>query len=229
MGHSQATVNEHYRSRPSKLAQHAANIDKLWAPGQGGEDLPSVEVDEDEIEQERARINREAQEKRDKEKSERDKKRRAAAPKIDGKFQFAEGDHDIIRRAFEFAKDCDGNQLGTITLAQGKHKTKSHFYQAYDSSDRDREFRRMVDRLAGEFDGQTDRNGREINFTYIRTKIGDAYHAMQRKGKKLGKAKGPQPGTSKSAKKPAKKRRRGDDDSDSEDEDSSVSSEEESE
>ena len=226
MGHSKSTVDLHYRSRTSKLAQHASNIDQLWAPAQGGDNLPSVEVDEEEIEQERLRIESEAQEKRDKEKSERERKRKAAAPRVEGKFQFADGDHDIIRRAFEFAKDCDGNQLGTITLAQGKHKTKSHFYQAYDSSDRDREFRRMVDRLAGEFDGQTDRNGKEINFTYIRTKIGDAYHAMQRKAKKSGKAKGPQPGTSKSAKKPAPKRRRGGDDSDSEEEESSEFSEE---
>ena len=229
MGHSQSTVNEHYRTRKSRLEQHASNIGQLWAPAQGGDNLPSVDVDEQEVEQERLRINRETQEKKDQEKSERERKRKAAAPRVEGKFQFADGDHDIIRRAFEFAKDCDGNQLGTITLAQGKHKTKSHFYQAYDSSDRDREFRRMVDRLAGEFDGQIDRNGREINFTYIRTKIGDAYHAMQRKAKKSGKAKGPQPGTSKSAKKPAKKRRRGDDDSDSEDEDSSEFSGEESE
>ena len=229
MGHSKSTVDLHYRSRTSKLAQHASNIDQLWAPAQGGDNLPSVEVDGEEIEEERLRIESEAQEKRDKEKGERDRKRRAAAPRVEGKFQFAAGDHDIIRRAFEFAKDCDGNQLGTITLAQGKHKTRSHFYQAYDSKDRDREFRRMVDRLAGEFDGQIDRNGREINFAYIRTKIGDAYHAMFRKGKKSGKAKGPQPGTSKSAKNPAKKRRRGDDDSDSEDEDSSEFSGEESE
>ena len=226
MGHSKSTVDLHYRSRTSKLAQHASNIDQLWAPAQGGDNLPSVEVDGEEIEEERLRIEREAQEKRDKEKSERERKRKAAAPRVEGKFQFADGDHDIIRRAFEFAKDCDGNQLGTITLAQGKHKTKSHFYQAYDSSDRDREFRKMVDRLAGEFDGQIDRNGREINFTYIRTKIGDAYHAMQRKAKKSGKAKGPQPGTSKSAKKPAPKRRRGVDDSDSEEEESSEFSEE---
>ena len=237
MGHSQATVNEHYRTRPSKLAQHAANIDKLWAPGQGGEDLPSVEVDEDEIEQERARINREAQEKRDKEKSERDKKRRAAAPKIDGKFQFAEGDHDIIRRAFEFAKDCDGNQLGTITLAQGKRGGKSHFVQAYEKGG---EFKAMVDRLVEEFKDQRDHRGRDIDFALIRTKIGDAYHAMQpRKGKKAaskssgkGKAKTSKPGTSKEPNKsPAKKKQRGAaaySDSDSEEEDSSQFSVEDS-
>ena len=237
MGHSQATVNEHYRSRQSKLDQHAANISKLWAPAQGGDNLPSVEVDEEEIEQERARINREAQEKRDKEKREQEKKRKAAAPKIDGKFQFADGDHDIIRRAFEFAKDCDGNQLGTITLAQGKRGGKSHFHQAYDKGG---EFKAMVDRLVDEFKDQRDHKGRDIDFALIRTKIGDAYHAMARKAKKpaskssgKGKAKAPKPGTSKEANKsPAKKKQRGAaafPDSDSEEEDSSQFSEEESE
>ena len=113
---------------------------------------------------------------------------------------------------------------------------KSHFAQAYEKGG---EFKEMVDRLVDEFKDQRDHKGRDIDFALIRTKIGDAYHAMARKAKKpaskssgKGKAKAPKPGTSKEANKsPAKKRQRGAaaySDSDSEEEDSSQFSVEDS-
>ena len=222
MNHSVQTAKEKYRKKKAEMEEHSKFLDELntWNPAE--DNLAAVELDKEDVEADRTRVNRAEKEKVVQEKAAKDQRVQAnksarSSRKPGERFFFTPEDRNIIKRSFLFALDKDGNKKKSITsypgLQMGK---KSDFYRAYDG---DQVFREMVDRIMQD---------EGFEWAEIRQKIVWSYRAFYRENpgnssastSSAGKGKAPKPKTSKgSSSKP--KRRRKEEESESEESDGS--------
>jgi len=171
MGHSQTTALGTYRTTDAKRAEHSRMQDKLNTWNTSGEDLPDVDLDEAAAKADKDRVIRQEREEHNQEKAAQEQRVHANRPKRKAgeKFMFSPDDRKIVKNAFLFALDSDGNPRATITSYPGlKMGQKSDFHRAYNG---DQVFRQMVDRIMEE-------EGFEMK--EMKTKIMNTYRALHR-------------------------------------------------
>ena len=222
------TAEKSYRKKKAEMEEHSKFQNELntWTPAEDAG--AAVELDEGNLEVDRARVNRVEKEKAVQKKTAQNESVQAnKSARKGGRYFFSPDDRKIVQRAFLFALDSDGNRKTTITSYIGTMKgQKSDFYKAYDG---DKVFKGMIDRIMEE---------EEFEWAEMKTKIMNCYRALYRENpgntsasSGAGKAKSLKPKTSKkdATKSPAKKKQRWAEESDSEDGDSADFSEESSE
>jgi len=197
MGHSQTTALGTYRTTDAKRAEHSRMQDKLNTWNTSGEDLPDVDLDEAAAKADKDRVIRQEREEHNQEKAAQEQRVHANRPKRKAgeKFMFSPDDRKIVKNAFLFALDSDGNPRATITSYPGlKMGQKSDFHRAYNG---DQVFRQMVDRIMEE---------EGFDMKEMKTKIMNTYRALHRG--KPGNTSASTSGTSRGQASKPKKRRR---------------------
>ena len=210
-----------YRKKKAEMVEHSKFQNELntWTPAE--DTVAAVELDEGDLEVDRARVNRMEKDKAVQKKTTQNERVQAnKSARKGGRYFFSLDDRKIVQRAFLFALDSDGNRKATITSYIGTMKgQKSDFYKAYDG---DKVFKGMIDRIMEE---------EEFEWAEMKTKIMNCYRALYRENpgntsastSGAGKAKSLKPKSSKkdATKSPAKKKNRYEEESDSEEEESS--------
>ena len=197
MGHSQTTALGTYRTTDAKRAEHSRMQDKVNTWNTSGEDLPDVDLDEAAAKADKDRVIRQEREEHNQEKAAQEQRVHANRPKRKAgeKFMFSPDDRKIVKNAFLFALDSDGNPRATITSYPGlKMGQKSDFHRAYNG---DQVFRQMVDRIMEE---------EGFDMKEMKTKIMNTYRALHRG--KPGNTSASTSGTSRGQASKPKKRRR---------------------
>ena len=155
------------------MEEHSKMLDELvpWATPDDDQ-LPDVELNEGDVEADRARVRQQENEKRTQEREARERRvqdSKSARKQPGGKFFFSTEDRKIVKNAFLFALDKDGIPKATITSYPGlKNGQKSDFHRAYTG---DQVFREMVDRIMEE---------REFDMKEMKTKVMNTYRALHR-------------------------------------------------
>merc|ERR1711963_954090 len=207
MNHSVETAKKSYRKKRAVMEEHSKILDKLvpWATTDEDQ-LPDVELNEEDVEADRARVRQQENEKRTQEREEQEQRVQdsKSTRKPGGRYFFSSEDRKIIKTAFLGALDKDGNLRPNITLYSGVMSgKKSDFQRAYET---DGIFREMVDRIM-----------RDEGFTLkdLKKKIKETYRNLCKENPGnmsastswAGKGKAPRPKISKGASSKAKRKR----------------------
>ena len=207
MNHSVETAKKSYRKKRAVMEEHSKILDKLvpWATTDEDQ-LPDVELNEEDVEADRARVRQQENEKRTRKREEQEQRVQdsKSTRKPGGRYFFSSEDRKIIKTAFLGALDKDGNLRPNITLYSGiMSGKKSDFQRAYET---DRIFREMVDRIM-----------RDEGFTLkdLKKKIKETYRNLCKENlgnmsastSGAGKGKAPRPKISKGASSKAKRKR----------------------
>ena len=233
MNHSVETAKKSYRKKKAVMEEHSEMLDEVVDFLPDEDNLAAVELDEEDLEADRVRVNRAEKEKQVQKKTAQVERvqdnKSASARKKGGRFFFTSDERKIVQRAFLFAIDSDGNRKPSITSYIGTQKgEKSDFHKAYEG---DKVFKGMVDRIMEEQEFEMAEMKKKIMETYrnfYRTNPGNS--SASTSGASKAKALKPKSSKKDPTKSPAKKKNRWVEESDSEEEEESpVYSEDSSE